>query len=75
MDMWSWRRQVEEGDLGGARRSGTITLHNQKGEPIARWTFRNAWPSNLNGPTYDAKSNEVAVEELTITHEGYTREQ
>lgn len=75
MDMWEWRRQVEEGDLEGARRSGTITLHSQKGEAIARWTFVNAWASKLAGPTYDAKTNEVAIEELTITHEGYKREQ
>ena len=73
MDMWGWRQQVEEGKMDEARRSGTITLHNQKGEPVAAWTFERAWPSKLNGPTYDAKSNEVAIEELTITHEGYKR--
>ena len=38
MDMWAWRRQVEEGDIDAARRSGTITLYNQKGEAVARWT-------------------------------------
>jgi len=73
MDMWTWRQQVEKGDISGARRSGTITLYNQKGEPVAEWTIDAAWPSKLNGPTYDAKTNEVAVEELTITHHGYRR--
>lgn len=73
MDMWQWRRQVEDGDVSGARRSGTITLFNQKGDPIAEWTIDMAWPSKLNGPTYDAKTNEVAIEELTITHHGYRR--
>lgn len=75
MDMWLWRKQVEDGDIEGARRSGTITLYNQRGEAIARWTFERAWPQKLNGPTYDAKTNEVAIEELTITHEGYKRVQ
>ncbi|MGY2896272.1 MULTISPECIES: phage tail protein [Deinococcus] len=75
MDMWAWRKQVEDGDIDGARRSGTITLYNQRGEAIARWTFERAWPQKLNGPTYDAKTNEVAIEELTITHEGYKRVQ
>ena len=75
MDMWQWRKQVEDGDIEGARRSGTITLYNQRGEAIARWTFERAWPQKLNGPTYDAKTNEVAIEELTITHEGYKRVQ
>jgi phage tail-like protein len=73
MDMWSWRKDVEDGNMDKARRNGTITLHNQKGEPVAQWTIDRAWPSKLNGPTYDAKSNEVAIEELTITHEGYRR--
>ncbi|WP_193352025.1 MULTISPECIES: phage tail protein [Deinococcus] len=75
MDMWQWRKQVEDGDIEGARRSGTITLYNQRGEAIARWNFERAWPQKLNGPTYDAKTNEVAIEELTITHEGYKRVQ
>lgn len=75
MDMWQWRKQVEDGDISGARRSGTITLYNQKGEAVARWNITDAWPSKLNGPTYDAKTNEVAVEELTITHHGYRRVQ
>ncbi|AFZ67623.1 phage tail protein [Deinococcus peraridilitoris] len=73
MDMWQWRKQVEDGDVSGARRSGTVTLFNQKGEPVAEWTIDMAWPSKLNGPTYDAKTNEVAIEELTITHHGYRR--
>ena len=57
------------------RRNGTITLYNQKGEAVARWNIDRAWASKLNGPTYDAKTNEVAIEELTITHEGYRRVQ
>lgn len=73
MDMWTWRREVEDGEIQKARRSGTITLFNQKGDPIAQWDITDAWPSKLTGPSYDAKSNEVAIEELTITHHGYKR--
>lgn len=75
MDMWSWRRSVEEGDMEKARMTGSITLYDSKGKAVAKWSVTNAWPSKLNGPTYDAKTNEVAIEELTITHEGYKREQ
>lgn len=74
MDMWQWRKDVEEGQIAKARKNGTITLHDGTGKPVAKWSFVNAWPSKLNGPTYDAKTNEVAIEELTITHEGYKRE-
>lgn len=75
MDMWTWRKQVEDGDIDQARRNGTITLYNQKGEAVARWNIEACWPAKILGPNYDAKTNEVAVEELTLTHQGYKRVQ
>ncbi|WP_376794518.1 phage tail protein [Thermogemmatispora sp.] len=73
MDMWQWRRLVEQGRIDEARKNGTITMYNQQGEPVARWNFINAWPSKLTGPSANAHHNEVAIEELEITHEGYER--
>ena len=75
MDMWKWRKLVEEGNITEARKNGTVTMFNQKGESIAKWDFVNAWPSKLSGPGANAANNEVAVEELEITHEGYERTQ
>ncbi len=74
MDMWKWRKQIEEGKIAEARKNGSITMHDQNGEAIARWNFFSAWPSKLTGPTYNAQNNEAGIEELEITHEGYTRE-
>ncbi len=73
MDMWKWRGLVEQGKITEARKNGTITMYDQHKEPIAKWDFVNAWPSKLTGPTANAGNNEVAIEELEITHEGYTR--
>jgi phage tail-like protein len=73
MDMWQWRKLVEQGKIDEARKNGTITMYNQQGEPVARWNFINAWPSKLTGPSANASNNEVAIEELEITHEGYER--
>lgn len=75
MDMWKWRQLVEQGDMQAARKNGTVTMFNQKNEPIAKWDFTNAWPSKLTGPSANAANNEVAIEELEITHEGYERKQ
>ncbi len=75
MDMWKWRKLVEQGDMTAARKNGTVTMFNQKNEPIAKWDFVNAWPSKLTGPSANAANNEVAIEELEITHEGYERTQ
>jgi phage tail-like protein len=73
MDLWDWRKKVEEGKMEEARKSGSIVMYSGDGKEAARWNFVNAWPSKLTGPTYNAGSNEPAIEELTITHEGYTR--
>lgn len=75
MDMWKWRKQVEDGDITGARKNGTITMFTAKGDAIAKWDFVRAWPNKLVGPTANAANNEVAIEELHITHEGYKRTQ
>jgi len=73
MDMWTWRKLVEQGKISDARKNGTITMYNQQGNPVAKWNFTNAWPSKLTGPSANANNNEVAIEELEITHEGYER--
>jgi phage tail-like protein len=73
MDMWKWRKLVEQGKIEGARKNGTITMYNQQGDAVAKWNFINAWPSKLSGPSANASNNEVAIEELELTHEGYER--
>jgi phage tail-like protein len=73
MDMWKWRKLVEQGKIGEARKNGTITMYNQQGDAVAKWNFTNAWPSKLTGPGANAANNEVAIEELELTHEGYER--
>jgi phage tail-like protein len=73
MDMWQWRKQVEDGKVNDARKNGSIVMYNQHNEAVARWDFVNAWPCKLTGPVANATNNEVGIEELEITHEGYTR--
>jgi phage tail-like protein len=75
MDMWHWRKLVEQGRVNEARRNGSIVMFDTSGLPVARWNFVNAWPSKLTGPTANADNNEVGIEELEITHEGYERVQ
>ena len=73
MDMWKWRKLVEQGKIDDARKNGSIVMYSQDGTEVARWNFVNAWPSKLTGPSANAGNNEVAIEELEITHEGYER--
>ena len=73
MDMWQWRKMVEQGNVDSARKNGTITMYNTQGTAVAKWNFINAWPSRITGPNANASENAVAIEELEITHEGYER--
>jgi phage tail-like protein len=73
MDVWDWRKQVEDGDVEGSRKSGSITMFNQQLVPVARWDFDRAWPAKVTGPQPKSDSNEVAIEEMTIVHEGIRR--
>ena len=75
MDIWDWRKQVEDGDVEGARHSGSVTMYNHKADAVARWEFEKAWPVKVTGPQPKADSNEIGIEELTIAHEYIKRVQ
>ncbi len=69
MDIWDWRRQVEEGKVEEARRNGSIVMYDQTGNEVARWNFERGWPSKVTGPQPKADSGDIGIEELTINHE------
>ena len=73
MEIWRWRRQVEEGDVEAARRNGSIIMLDERQNEVARWNFERAWPIKLSGPLLNAGGNEVAIEELTLVHERIER--
>lgn len=73
MQVWDWRKKVEDGKVEEARMTGTITMYDQANTPLAEWTFENAWPVKVSGPTLNAGGNDIAIEELQIAHEGMTR--
>jgi phage tail-like protein len=69
MDIWNWRKKVEDGDVEGARQNGSIVMFDQKLKEVARWNFERAWPLKVTGPQPKSDGNEIGIEELTITHE------
>lgn len=73
MDIWAWRKKVEEGDVDDARANGSIVMYDQHLTAVAQWDFQNAWPVKVTGPSIKADSNEIGIEELTIAHEYIVR--
>jgi phage tail-like protein len=73
MDIWDWRKLVEDGKMGDARTNCSIIMMDRNYEDVARWDFVNAWPSKVSGPSVKSDSNEFGVEEVTLVHEGMVR--
>jgi phage tail-like protein len=74
-EMWKWREMVIKGDMASARTNGSIKMYDQMGTLIAQWDVVAAWPSKVGGPSMTADSSAIAIEELTIVHEGIQRVQ
>ena len=69
MDLWKWRKQVEDGNVSAARTDGSIVMYDQEGSEVARFNFERGWPSNISSGDLGADSEDVVVESLTIVHE------
>jgi len=73
LQLWDWRKKVEDGKVKDARRNGSIIMYDQELKEQARWNFLQAWPSKISGPNPKSDSNEIMLEELTLVHEYITR--
>jgi phage tail-like protein len=73
-EFWNWRELVVTGDTETARKDVTITMYDRSYTEVVTWQLTNAWPSKLSGPSIASDSNDFAIEELTIVHEGLTRD-
>jgi len=73
MDIWKWRKQVEDGKVNDARKSGSIVMYDQSLQEVARWNFVRGWPTKVTGPQLKSNANEIGIEDLTIAHEGLER--
>ena len=83
--IWDWHNQVVSGNTK-VRKSGMVVLYDRGGPnllgaglpgldriPTAAWMFENGLPERIQGPTLNAKGNEIAIESLEIKHEGLRR--
>jgi phage tail-like protein len=71
--LWEWRYQVETEGPDKVRTDCTLELLDYDNTPIATYTILQAWPSKYTGAAMNAGSNEVAVEAITLAHEGFKR--
>jgi len=56
------------------RRDVTISLLNENHEPVVVWKIKNAFPFKLEYSPLNSNGSEVAIESLSLAHEGLTVE-
>ncbi|SFO74668.1 conserved hypothetical phage tail region protein [Geodermatophilus dictyosporus] len=68
--LWRWFQDVVDGVLPLRRYDGTVEVLDEDRRAVATWTFSRGLPAKVIGPQLNARTGEVAVEELQIAHEG-----
>jgi len=66
-ELWNWRKRIIDGQAD--RRLVSVILLDRARNAVQRWIASEAWPSKWEGPAFNAKSNEVAIETLEIACE------
>lgn len=54
----------------GKRKDGLITLRDARGKPAVVWGFMRGLPVKYSGPQLNAQQSAVAIESISIAHEG-----
>jgi len=73
MELYDWKKKVEESGAGPARKNISLILIDEEGKDKARWDIAEAWPTKYDPSDFSAKGNEVVIETLEIVHEGVAR--
>ncbi|MFB6806983.1 phage tail protein [Streptomyces sp. NPDC056387] len=69
--LWDWLHGMVAGGAPVARYDGHVEVLDPAGQRVvAHWTFVRGLPLKITGPTLNARTGEIAVEELHIAHEG-----
>jgi phage tail-like protein len=69
--IWRWIQDTLAGVRPVSRYDGVVQVLSGTGaDVVATWTFVRGLPAKVVGPALNAKTGDVAIEELTIAHEG-----
>ena len=72
-ELWHWIQDVLAGVRPLRRYDGLVEVLTREGEDVvATWSFDRGLPVKLSGPQLNARTGEIAIEELHIAHEGLT---
>jgi phage tail-like protein len=78
--LWDWITAVVEGRRPIPRYDGYVDVHGPQvalpgtARARARWRFERGLPLKVTGPSLNARTGEIAIEELHVAHEGLRME-
>jgi len=70
---YSWINSIQINQI--EKKNVYISLLDESGNPVIRWTVTNAFPTKLDAPTFDANSNDVGIESMEIMGDGILMEE
>ena len=71
--LYAWIQTVAINQID--KRDIFVRLCDEKGAPVISWKILNAFPTKLTAPTFDAKSNDVAIETMELKADAITMEE
>jgi len=63
--LYQWINSVQINQID--KKDISIRLMDETGAPVIVWKVINAFPTSLEAPTFDANSNDAAIESLQLT--------
>jgi len=72
-NLYSWINSIRLNQI--EKRDVFVRLCDEAGVAVISWRVINAFPVKLDAPTFDAKSNEVAVESMELRADRVTIEE
>jgi phage tail-like protein len=67
---WRWFADAVDGVRPVRRYDGTVELLDPEQRTVGSWAFVRGLPAKIVGPALNARTGEIAIEELQIAHEG-----
>jgi phage tail-like protein len=65
-ELYQWISEINVTTVN--KRNITVSLMDESGDkPVVTWKVINAFPTKLEAPSFNATSNEVAIESLEVT--------
>jgi phage tail-like protein len=70
--LYDWYTDITKGKI--ERKNGSIVVMDTDGvTEKVRWNFYEGWPTKYDGPDFNAKGTDVAIETFEIAHERLER--